>query len=74
MIFFITKKDAAGATVDRDGSRNDWGNQGFDVNYSGLTIHFEDETDAAVMAGMILFRLGIDVPELREKAEAQARF
>lgn len=44
--------------VDRDGQRNEWGRQGFEVFFPGLTICFEDEADAARMAQAILLRLG----------------
>lgn len=54
----LTKDDCKGIYVDRDGTRNDYGRQGFGFVVAGLAVHFEDEADASKLAHMILRRLG----------------
>jgi hypothetical protein len=59
VVFEITRDEVGGGFwVDRDGSLNDHGAQGFDVSVSGAKIHFEDERDAVLLARQILYRMG----------------
>lgn len=47
------------AHVDRDGSANAYPKrEGFNIYLQELRIHFQDETNAALLAKLILWRLG----------------
>lgn len=60
--------------VDRDGSLNDQGRQGFDVWIGAdFKIHFEDEGDVETLALRINDRLGVFDDEVRGKMYDQER-
>ncbi len=54
--------DEGDCTVDRDGALNGLSGtnsqQGFGIVFGSLTIHFQCESDAVMMAKKILYRMG----------------
>lgn len=64
----VAIESTVGVCVDRDGTGNDQGRQGFDVTFFESCgeiagrLHFEDEDTAERMARAILLRLGVVVP------------
>jgi hypothetical protein len=54
----VRKEDCDSVYVDRDSVRAWHGRQGFEINFEGWMIHFEDELDAERLAEKVLIRLG----------------
>lgn len=68
MKIVVELTDAVEVFVDRDGTLNAIGHQGFDVVFgNNVNVHFEDEFQAEHLAKAILVRLG----KIQDKAPVE---